>query len=370
MGAVMRMLWIGVLVAALATRAVGQSPMELRQWGMDAIKTGETFRLPNSALYADEIKPGQPASGTPSFMWGCGVQLSALAAAAALDAKAWRAPLLRYAEALQVYRQHGNGVDGYDVLPGPKQLDRYYDDNAWIVLAMVEAYETTRDKRCLEWAETAMAFVLSGEDSQLGGGLYWHEQDRSGKHTCTNAPAICGCLRLYRLTRKPEYRAAAERLYAWVNSRLQDSDGLYFDNVRLDGKVEQTKWSYNSALMIRANCLFYQITREARYQKEAERIAAAAQARWVKSDTGAIADGAQFAHLFTESLLYLWEVDGDSRWLHVVRRALTFLHANVRDANGFYGNRWDTHPAEPLKTVKLLDHASAARAFLRATRSE
>lgn len=337
----------------------------LRAWGLEAMQQNETqFWLPERGLYADEATPGQPPPDKPAFMWGGGVQLTALTAAAKVD-KAKYAPLLkRYADGLQVYWTETNGIGGYDVLPAPKPPDRYYDDNEWIVLAFCEAYAVTGDALYRDRAEKTLAFVMSGEDDKLGGGIYWREPERTSKNTCSNGPAAAAALRLYQLTKKSDYLAIGRRLYDWTNAHLQDTDGLYFDNVKLDGTVEKTKWSYNTALMLRANCLLYEITQEKRYLAEAERIAKAAEARWIKPDTGGVADDAQFAHLLLEAFLSLHALDGDAHWREIVVRALTYLHDKARDPKGYYPARWDTPLSTALTKVTLIKQASAARAFL------
>jgi hypothetical protein len=358
-----------LLALACAPAAVAQNDATFRQWGMETLnRIQAAFWLPQRSLYADEIEPGRPAPDRPAFMWGCGVQLSALAAAARLDRRQYAPILRRFTDGLQVYWTENDRIGGYDVLPGPKPPDRYYDDNAWIVLALCDAYEATRERRYLDRAEQTFRFVLSGEDEKLGGGIYWRERDRASKNTCSNAPTVVAALRLFQRTRKPDYRQTAMRLYDWINSRLQDADSLYFDNVRPDGSVEKTKWSYNTALMIRADCLLHSLTRERKYLDAAQRIARAAEARWVRPDSGAIADGAAFAHLLSEAFLYLYDQDRDAHWLTVVRRALTFLREKARDPGGYYGDRWDAILSAPLAKARLLDQASAARAFLAAAR--
>ena len=56
-------------------------------------------------------------------------------------------------------------------------------------------------------------------------------------------------------------------------------------------------------------------------------------------------------------------MDHDPHWLDVDHRALLFLHAQVRDTNGHYGDHWDQTPAAPQTVIPLLDQASAARAY-------
>ena len=96
---------------------------------------------------------------------------------------------------------------------------------------------------------------------------------------------------------------------------------------------------------------------------EAGRIARSAEAEWVDSQGGGIADGGRFAHMLLEAFLALDEQDPDPRWSAIARDALAFVHDRVRDPNGRYANRWNRAQTEPLGEFTLLDGASAARAY-------
>ena len=295
---------------------------------------------------------------------GAGVQLTALAAAAEFDPGTYVPQLTAYADALEKHWIVDNGIGGYSVLPEQQRADRYYDDNVWIVLALIETLEATRDEKYLERAEATMRFVLSGEDDELGGGIYWRERRRNSKNTCSNAPAIVAALRLYQKTTNPQHLATAERLYDWTCSHLQDEeDGLFWDNLRLSGRLDRRKYSYNSALMIRANCLFFEVTKDPKYLAEAQRIARSAIAHWIVPETGAVKDGGRFAHLLLESLLAVGRRDQDPQWLNIVKSSVQFARQNVRDSNGRYAHRWDRSHPQVLESFQLIDQASAARAF-------
>ncbi|MCW3099462.1 MAG: putative alpha,6-mannanase [Chthonomonadaceae bacterium] len=354
-------LLLSCLFAFSSARA--QSPADCRTWGMETLNRIETdFALPSRHLYADVITPGQPAPDRPAFMWGCGVELSALVAASQADGKTWKPRLHDYFTGMEVYWENANGISGYNVLPAPSSPDRYYDDNEWIVIALCDAYSLTKDRAYRDRAEETMRFVLSGEDDKAGG-VYWREEKKS-KNTCSNGPAIVGALRLYQETHKRDYLDTALRLYRWTNQNLQDTDGLYFDNVNANGKLDKMKWTYNTALMLRANCQFYKITHDKAYLTEAERIAKASEAHWIRSDTGGIADPGMFAHLLCEAFLALHQIDHDPHWHDVVQKALLFVHDKVHDAKGYYGERWERPAETSLPEPKLIFQASAARAFL------
>ena len=352
------------LVAVPISAARAQTAADFRGWGMEALNRIETdFALPSRHLYADVITPGQPAPNRPAFMWGCGVELSALVAATKADSKTWAPRLKIYFNGLEVYWQNAKGTTGYNVLPMPSPPDRYYDDNEWIAIALCDAYTLTKEKAYIARAEAVMQFVLSAEDDKFGGGVYWKEE-RKSKNTCSNGPAVVGALRLYQATGKRAYYDAALRIYRWTNAHLQDEDSLYFDNINAGGNVEKTKWTYNTALMLRANCLLYAETRNRMYLTEAQRIAKAAEAHWIRADTGAIADGGLFAHLLCEAFLALYQTDRDAHWRDMTKKALQFVHVNVRDASGYYGDQWGKPNEQPLSQAKLIQQASAARAFL------
>ena len=54
--------------------------------------------------------------------------------------------------------------------------EKYYDDNAWLVISFFEAYELTHNPRYRRRAEDTLDFVPSGwDESVLGGGIWWHE---------------------------------------------------------------------------------------------------------------------------------------------------------------------------------------------------
>ena len=363
---------IALVVTSLLVPAPASArpPADFKAWGeetMDQIQ--KDFYIPDRKLYADEWKRDSANNNhNPAFMWGCGVMLPALVAGSRVDPQRYTEQMRSYIKALDVYWTAGNNP-AYDVLPGPKSPDRYYDDNGWVCLALVDAYDITQDHQYLERAQATYRFILSGEDDKLGGGIYWHEQDKEErKNTVLKCACHCSAaLRLYQATQgSRNYLADAKRLYTWTNAHLQDSDGLYWDNIRLDGKVEHTKWTYNTALMIRANVLLHSVTRDTMYLKEAQRIAKAAEANWVKPDTGAIADGGAFAHLLSEAFLALYSEDNDEHWSAVVVRALTYVHDNVRDQDGRYASPWDQKVIAKLNKVGLLSQASVARAYLMA----
>jgi len=337
----------------------------LREWGAETLTMiRRDYYLPKSHLYKEEIGPGK--GDQPCFNWSSGVLLSALAAGAKADPQF--VPWLReYADAMQVYWNPQPPVAGFDVLPGPKPIDRYYDDNAWMAMALVETYEVLKDKKYLDQAAATVKYVLSGEDDKLGGGVYWRESDRASKNTCSNGPAAAACLALYKHRPDPALTGKALTIYAWTSNHLQDpADGLYWDSINLDGHIDRTKWSYNTGLMLRV--MSDENTSVLRLRDAHTDLVNASYKRWLANDPDPVfRDEAKFAHLLMENWFRYAKVARPESAQEVRARALPVLqtlHQRLRSLDGHYGSRWDHTPWSNV--YSLIDQSSAARAYFEA----
>lgn len=314
---------------------------------------------PSSGFYGEEWELGKRPTQV-TFNWGLGVLLSAYAAAAKTDPK-MKAPLLELVEAGKAYWNPAPPVAGYDVLPMPKPVDRYYDDNAWMALALMEGYEATKKVDMLLQARDTYAYVMSGEADSLGGGVYWRESDKASRNTCSTAPAALAGIELYRLTKDKRYLADAVRLYKWADEKLRDpADGLMWDNVKNDGTLDKAKFSYNTAVMLKVeNRLLDLKALPGLTRGILVSHAVAATSRWVLP-SGGFRDEAQFAHMLFEALL---EVDAPDYGPEQAKRTLAFLYTQNRDKAGHYPSRWETVAQSPVMKPKLIVQASAMRAY-------
>ena len=348
--------------AAIMMMGQIQSADVLKQQGFEVIEQiRKEYYLPKTKLYCEDID-AKGKQNHPAFNWGVGVMLSALNSAAKLDDK-FKPWLKEYAEATRVYWNDKGPVPGYDVLPAPKPVDRYYDDNAWMVMSLVETYEVLGDSKYLDWAEQALTYVLSGWDIKLGGGIYWRESDKASKNTCSNAPSAAACLAVAKYRRKPDLVKRARDIMAWTDQNLRDpSDGLYWDAINLDRKIGKMKWTYNTGLPIRVWTILGQ---NAKINSEhLEQTIESAMKKWFDPETGAAKDEGKFAHLLFEGLETAWPRNRDAE--QKIFAALNFLHQNVRNADGRYGSRWDRQTQSNEKNFMLINQASVARAYLKA----
>jgi rhamnogalacturonyl hydrolase YesR len=311
----------------------------------------------------DYRERGDVRSG-PAFAWAHGVLFSAFVAAAAhVDRARYAARARQHFAALRRGYWHRHGpVPGFNASRGTSGApDRYYDDNAWLVLGLLDAYRLFGEPEYERAARDAMRFVLSGYDASAGGGLFWHEQARHGKHAASTAPAAVAALALG----MPVW---TRRLYSWLRSTLRDpADGLYWDNVDVrTGRVETTKWSYNSALVLRCELDLAAYYDARVYRDRAVALADACVRRWFDPAAGILRDDAAFAHLLAEALLQTAAATGIRRYREVVTVSLDTLWTRVRRPDGTYPKHWDPRPPERDGSGppgELLWVASAARAY-------
>lgn len=304
------------------------------------------FWMPDRSLYRSKA-----GTDDPEMVWGCSVLFSMLVAAARQAPRIYQRDLLRFFDGLERYWDTAVKIPGYEPCPTKGGgNDKYYDDNAWMVLTFAEAYKLTGDGRLLRRAYDTLTFVMSGWDDVLGGGIWWHEKHKDlRKNTCSNGPAAVGCLTLanYRPERRARMIERAVEIVNWTRKTLQGQDGLYMDSIQVETRdINRAALTYNSAMMLRAELMLHQATGEDTHLKEAQRIGRAAD-NLCQGDTAVYRDAPRWSHLMVEADLHLHRKTGDAR-------ALQRARAN---ADAYY-KRWKAG-----EQFNLLDQASIARAL-------
>lgn len=300
------------------------------------------------------------------YVWRQSVMFSTLVAAARAEPATYGPLPQKYFTALDAYWDAKIKIPGYEPSPTPGNgNDKYYDDNAWLVITFVEAYETTHDPRYLRRADETLKFVLSGWDEAGGGGIWWHQLHKDGtKNACANGPAAVGCLRLAKFRTGKDAAALvdfARKIVAWTVRTLQAKDGLFEDRIVVaTGEVKRGKLPYNSALMLRALLGLYRTTGQKEYLEQAQHIGKAAD--WfLNQKTGVYRDALQYSHFMVEADLELYRTTKED---YLLQRARTNVDA-------FY-ERWKAKPPSDMTsnaaTARLLwlmaeTETDAGRAF-------
>ncbi len=346
----------------------------LQKWGGTVLRNTLTaFYLPRRRVLSERVvalghSGRYRPQGQPAFAWSQSMELLMLGEAVKCDS-AYAVTLRKFVRTLGPYWRVANGVGGFDVLPGKVPVDRYYDDNGWMTWGFLRAYAATRNRQYLRIAQRDFKFVLSGESSALGGGIFWHEQAKKSKNTCSNGPAIIDALKLYSITRRQAYLRTARRLYVWVNAHLlAHKDYLYCDNIALNGAITRTKWTYNAGTILIANCLFYHLTHQQKYWRRANRIARAAQRRWISPRNGSISGPGVFAWVLMDGYIQLYKIGHDKKWLDLAQRALAYVHKHCQKPPGFYGGSWND-PPRTVKSIKLINQACVGGSYFLLSRT-
>ncbi|WP_431213988.1 glycoside hydrolase family 76 protein [Puia sp. P3] len=268
-------------------------------------------------------------------------------------AKSYMAPVLT---AIDQYYNDEPPAPGYGAYVTKEKKDtRYYDDNQWIAIADLDAYNRTHQQKYLDQAELIDRFMMTGLDTVSGGGFYWREGDKSSKNTCSNGPGILIALQLYKITHKQEYLNTALAVYAWTNKWLESPEGVYYDNIRTPSlKISKATYTYNTGTMLQANVLLYGITKDEKYLTEAKRVAAAGKQHFFKD--GRLPGNYWFNAVFLRGYEALYRVDHNRDWIDFF----------VQDAEAVWNTRdTATDMVGPKPAKSLIDQAAMIEIYAR-----
>ncbi len=156
--------------------------------------------------------------------------------------------------------------------------DKFYDDNAWIGLDLLELFHLTGSPRTFAAARQVLQFVASGwEDDPslpLPGGVRWTSASSNGdRNTVSTAAGAQLALRMYLHTGTLGYLRSSQKMCEWVEAYMRSPEGLYWDHVDRRGAIDRTIWSYNQGLMLGVYALLHLATGEGSYLEQAASVA-------------------------------------------------------------------------------------------------
>ena len=293
-----------------------------------------------------------------SYLWPlCGLVQGANEVDALGPDKKTMVPVM---EAIYLYRSQKPPVAGYDsyvVKEGGG--DRFYDDNQWIGLACIDAYNRTKKKEYLDVAKEIYRFMMSGYDTASGGGLYWKEGDHTTKNTCSNGPGVVLALQLYLVEKNKSYLDTAIMIYEWTKAKLQTPEGIYYDNIKVPGgRIGKATYTYNTGTMLQSAVLLYNITKNKEYLKEAQLVANASLVAFYK---GKFPGNYWFNAVLLRGYIELYKVDKDK----------LFIRAFAKDAERIWNEETDKDKLIGTKPGKtLLDQSGMLEIYARLAKLE
>jgi predicted alpha-1,6-mannanase (GH76 family) len=175
-------------------------------------------------------------------------------------------------------RTHGAKFKGdiavlYDAQDARGWRRDWFDDENWMALALIRAYDVTREQRYLDRAEALFADIEA--EGRTAEGIWW-DRKHTQKATASNfGPAITAA-RLNERTGKPEYKAAAREIYDyWYSSMVDHTAGKVADHRDSNGTVDWRRFTYNTGLAIGASIEVWVITSEHGYLSHAYQLGSA-----------------------------------------------------------------------------------------------
>ncbi|WP_433177508.1 glycoside hydrolase family 76 protein [Actinoallomurus sp. CA-150999] len=363
----MRKLLAGSLVAATVITGAA-TPARASDAGTRARQSYEAlqrylYQGPDGHDLFLENYPKQPTDQQHSYVWPLREATAATVSIAETSGRYRKDVKDRFA-ALQLYWNGDSARPGYEsYLPPPLGGggDIYYDDNAVIGLELIRGYEASGDRTLLQRAKQAFAVDTRAWDTDTSracpGGMAWVDNP-ANNFRAANVTGLSSELatHLFRITHDRDYLAWGTRLYAWNRKCLQQSPGLYWNDIGYDGTVNKTLWSYNSGSMIGAATLLYQATGTRSYLDNAVADANGALDHWTQGDN-LYNQPAIFNAILFNNLLLLDSVRHDPRYRSTIERYADREWASNRDsATGLFhfqssgGGAYD--PAFPAQTLE------------------
>jgi predicted alpha-1,6-mannanase (GH76 family) len=153
----------------------------------------------------------------------------------------------------------------------------YYDDESWMCVALIRAYDLTGKAKYLERARTLYADIQTGWDQSCcgtrPGGIWWNKP-HTQKATASNGGPVIGGARLYQRLHDSALLAFARKVYLfWFQNMVDPVSYQVADHLQPDGSIVRWGFTYNEGLMIGAATELYLATGEARYLQDANHIA-------------------------------------------------------------------------------------------------
>ena len=313
----------------------------------------QQFYNPSNGLYyeTNDIKPNEKPH---SFLWPlCAMIQAANDAEAIAPSESYMEPVLK---AIAQYYNTNQPAPGYQAyVTAEEKSDRYIDDNQWVAIACMDAYNRTKNQRYLDISKEIYRFMMTGFDQQAGGGLYWREGDNTTKNTCSNGPGILVALQLYKVTNEKKYLDTALILYNWTNKYLLAPEGVYYDAVKIPSmKIDSARYTYNTGTMLQSNVLLYKATKDKKYLLEAQRIAKAAEKFFYKNNR--LPGNYWFNAVLLRGYLELYNVDQNKQQLQFFIDDANRIWKDEKDEKDLLGRN---------KRKSLIDQAAMMEIYAR-----
>jgi len=296
----------------------------------------QTFYDKGANLYL-ETNNTVENKGNHSFLWPLTALLQAANEMEVLEPKKqYIAPVMK---AIEQYYSDRAPAPAYQAMVVKEKIDpRFYDDNEWIAIALMDAYDRTHNKQYLETSKLIYRFLLTGHDQVAGGGFYWEEGNLKSKNTCSNGPGVLVALRLYQATKQKAYLDTAISVYNWTKKNLLSPKGVYYDAIRVPSlTIDSAFYTYNAGTMLQSGVILYNITKDKKYLDDAKLVADGSEKYFFRN--GKLPDNYWFNAVLIRGYLELYKVEKNKSRLNFVIADAEHVWKDEKDAQGLLGKK-------------------------------
>lgn len=246
--------------------------------------------------------------------------------------------------------------EGVKIKNGNTFRNDFYDDMEWNALAILRAYQATKDTKYKEAALQIWEYIKVGWNDNAGGGITWKKGMENSKNACSNGPACILAARLYQEFGDEANKEWALKIYNWEKSTLFNSNnGMVYDNIDSNTGEIKKEWifTYNQGTFIGSAVELYKILNEKAYLNDAVlaadyTISSLVDNSILKSEGDG--DGGLFKGIFVRYFTDL--IQQDRLDIAAKKRYIQFLKHNAETLWGegtnktsvFFGTDWRTKP--------------------------
>jgi predicted alpha-1,6-mannanase (GH76 family) len=240
----------------------------------------------------------------------------------------------------------------------------FFDDENWMALALLRAYDLTGRAKYLARAKELFADIMTNADdascciASAPGGLWW-DRPHTQKATAANAGPVVTAVRLWQRTNDTTYLDFARRVWAYWDAHMVDpASHRVFDHVKPGGEIVNYRFTYNEGVMIAASVALHEATKDPKVLAEAHAIAGWMIANETKAtalgpvlhdgdDASCTGDCPQFKGIGYRGLAALHAADPRPEYAKVLDATAESLRTVARDpASGLFGVDWTKAPGK------------------------
>jgi rhamnogalacturonyl hydrolase YesR len=342
-----------VLGCAMVFSAVAQTPNYKERISLINKNIYQTFYDKGVNLYF-ETNNVEANKGNHSFLWPLTALLQAANEMEVLEpGKQYIAPVIK---AIDQYYSDRAPAPAYQAMVVKEKTDpRFYDDNEWIAIALMDAYARTHKKEYLETSKLIYRFLLTGHNQVGGGGFYWEEGNLKSKNTCSNGPGVLAALRLYQATKDNAYLDTAISVYNWTKKSLLSPKGVYYDAIRVPSmKIDSAFYTYNAGSMLQSGVILYNITHDRAYLDDAIKVADGAEKQFYHN--GKLPGNYWFNAVLIRGYFELYKVEKNKARLNFIIADAEHVWNDEKDEQNLLGKR---------KVKSLIDQSAMLETYAR-----